>query len=203
MNKLLDDDSFNNQVYADLLAKHGHSFKSLNWGSFKSQQLRFKILSDIGLQAGDSVLDIGCGLADYYLWLSNNIPGVDYSGIDLSPSMINQAVKRFPELSLRSGTIFDNPFKELKFDYVFASGIFYLRKESPESYLFSTIKAMFDHCNKGVAFNSLSTWSSSQTPGEFYANPSSVIDFCRSLTPYVVLRHDYHPCDFTVYITKR
>jgi hypothetical protein len=53
-----------------------------------------------------------------------------------------------------------------------------------------------------VAFNSLSAWATDQEAGEFYADPLRVVDFCRRITPRVVLRHDYHPRDFTVYLYK-
>jgi hypothetical protein len=53
-----------------------------------------------------------------------------------------------------------------------------------------------------LAFNSLSNWANDQEANEFYADPVQVLNFCRELTPWVVLRHDYHPRDFTVYMYK-
>jgi hypothetical protein len=41
-----------------------------------------------------------------------------------------------------------------------------------------------------------------QEPGEFYADPVEIVRFCRSLTPWVVLRHDYLAHDFTVYLYR-
>jgi hypothetical protein len=66
----------------------------------------------------------------------------------------------------------------------------------------SMIERMFALATRAVAFNSLSTWSSDQQAGEFYADPLQTVQFCRELTPWVVLRHDYHPRDFTVYLYK-
>jgi ubiquinone/menaquinone biosynthesis C-methylase UbiE len=47
--------------------KFGHleGVKSLGWGSDYSQQKRFDILLDIGLDINDSVLDVGCGYGDF------------------------------------------------------------------------------------------------------------------------------------------
>ena len=81
-------------------------------------------------------------------------------------------------------------------------GIFFYRQDEPEEYMLNMIKAMFNRANKGIAFNSLSSWALTRTDGEFYASPSRIIDFCKQLTPSIVLRHDYHPADFTVYMYK-
>jgi len=61
---------------------------------------------------------------------------------------------------------------------------------------------MYALATTAVAFNSLSAWAPDQEAGEFYADPLQVVDLCRRLTPWVVLRHDYHPRDFTVYMYK-
>ena len=46
-------------------------------------------------------------------------------------------------------------------------------------------------------------------PGKFqggeevqYSDPSQVFRFCKSLSEWVVLRHDYLPHDFTIYMYK-
>lgn len=197
-----EDDQRNIKLYQSLLAEHGDSFRSLDWGSRESQIKRFEILADIGISAGDSVLDVGCGLADFYEWLQQNRPGVNYSAIDITSEMIMRAKARFPDVDISNATIFDLKQPEKKYDYVVASGIFVFRKENPEDYLLSTVQKMFSLCKKGIAFNSLSSWALKKTNEEFNANPSKVIDFARTLTPKVVLRHEYHPADFTVYLYK-
>ena len=88
------------------------------------------------------------------------------------------------------------------FDVVVANGIFYLLDEQPAPMMQHMIERMFSLAKKAVAFNSLSAWARDQEGGEFYADPLQTVEFCRRLTPWVVLRHDYHPRDFTVYLYK-
>jgi hypothetical protein len=88
------------------------------------------------------------------------------------------------------------------YDYVFASGIFYRRQVEPWEFLQQAVTQMFACCRKGLAFNSLSTWFPEPEAGEFYADPVKTLEWCRSLTPRVALRHDYHPRDFTIYLSK-
>jgi len=197
-----EDDQKNIELYQSLLAEHGDSFRSLDWGSRESQIKRFEILADVGITEGDSVLDVGCGLADFNEWLQKNRPGVNYSGVDITPEMITRAKARFPDVDFSNATIFDMGTPDGSFDYLVASGIFVFRKENPDFYLLSTIQKMFSLCKKGIAFNSLSLWASKKTNEEFYADPLKITNLVRTLTSRVVLRHDYHPADFTVYLYK-
>lgn len=189
--------------YQALLEKHGHSFRALNWGSAESQRKRFEVLSDVGMKSGDRILDVGCGLADFYAWILEQNPGVNYTGIDITPSMTQAALNRFPDVEITNKTIFDLEVSVDVFDYVVASGIFFLRREDPMLHMEKVISAMFQKSAKGIAFNSLSTWALEKTDREFYADPQKVLEFCRKLSPNIILRHDYHPADFTVYVFKR
>ena len=200
--KTQSDDEQTVALYESLLREHGETFRALDWGSRKSQQKRFDVLAGIGITAGDRVLDVGCGLADLNAWLIEHRPGVEYSGIDLTPGMVERARSRFPNAKILNQTIFDQDLSIGPFDYLIASGIFFLRKENPKEYMQSTVIKMFNSSTRGIAFNSLSTWANHKVDGEFYADPVDVLDFCRKLSPYVVLRHDYHPADFTVYVYR-
>jgi hypothetical protein len=116
--------------------------------------------------------------------------------------MVEEAQARFPKVQILNKTIFDLDLSIGAFDYLFASGIFVFRQESPEDYLFSTIKTMYEFCIKGISFNSLSVWAGEKSPNEFYADPVNVINFCKKISHKVVLRHDYHPADFTIYMYR-
>lgn len=191
----------NIEFYSSLLDKYGVDPKSLNWGTEQSQEIRFKILAEISTLKDQHVLDVGCGLGDFYSWLVNNKKDALYHGIDVTPKMIEVASARFTDAKFDVGTI-DNSDETRLYDFVFASGIFYLVENEPFSFMKRTISKMFSLCKKGIAFNSLSSWAEKKTNAEFYASPAETIDFCRSLSPFVVLRHDYHPADFTVYVYK-
>ena len=67
--KLIDDNLQNINFYEALLKKYGKSYKALNWGSLENQKKRFEVIADVGLKAGDSILDVGCGLSDFYGWI--------------------------------------------------------------------------------------------------------------------------------------
>ena len=59
----------NNAFYFNNYQQFGYSVKSLGWGSTESQEKRFKALSEVGIDNGDRVLDVGCGFGDLYFYL--------------------------------------------------------------------------------------------------------------------------------------
>jgi len=190
------------RYYSELLEKHGRSPQSLDWGSRRTQELRFRVLCDIAPLDGCSLLDVGCGLGDLWEYLFQRGIGVSYTGYDYTPAMISEAQKRFPTVPFMVRDFLEEPGGDPRFDYVVASGIFALRQDHPMQYLLGMVRKMFDLCRKGVAFNSLSIRASNRDPAEFNADPSQVLSSCLEITPRVVLRHDYLPHDFTVYLYK-
>lgn len=189
------------EFFTRLLSEHQMGPEALNWGSRYSQELRFRILAEIGMPTGASVLDVGCGLGDFHEWQKNEGLQLKYHGVDFTPSMVQAAQERFTDAAFKLGNLCDDDHEI--YDFVVASGIFYLRREAPQIYLEHTVEKLFLRCRQGIAFNSLSIWSPRQDQGEFYADPLKTLDFCRKLSPFVTLRHDYLPGDFTIHLRRQ
>lgn len=185
--------------YSQLLRKHGLSHRSLHWGSRDSQFKRFEILAGIADLAGESVLDVGCGLCDFYSYLGEAGVQVDYHGIDLEADMIAASRNRFASINLKVGDVLDLD-GEAQYDYVVSSGIFTYFPD--ENAIFRAVAAMFEHARKGVAFNALSPWADNHHDGEINPDPLLLVSKCTGLTTNLVLRHDYMPHDFTIYLYK-
>ena len=192
------------QYYSRLVARHGNSVHSLNWGSRRSQRTRFRVLSEVADLSRRSVLDVGCGLADLHAWLAHHARGVRYTGIDVTPAMIEAAARRFPraELQMADAQGLLRAGAE-RYDYVLASGIFSKRRSNSFADMKRCIRQMFRLARRGVAFNALSALATHKAKSEFHAQPAEVLRYCLTLSPWAVLRHDYHPRDFTVYLYKR
>ena len=187
--------------YEGLIRKYGHDPRACDYGRVESQQVKFRVLSEVMPLGKSRLLDVGCGFADFATFLEGRFPGLRYSGIDLCSAMIVEAQRNHPDLDLRVANISDASF-DRTFDVVTANGIFYLLGEQAWPMMRQMIERMYDLATSAVAFNSLSVWARDQEAGEFYADPLQVVSFCRQLTPRVVLRHDYHPRDFTIYLYK-
>jgi hypothetical protein len=87
-------------------------------------------------------------------------------------------------------------------DIVSANGIFYLLGAEAPRLMRQLVEAMFARCHEAVIFNSLSTWASVHDAGEFYADPLETLAWCREISPWVMLRHDYLPHDFLIVIRR-
>ncbi|MEO0536127.1 MAG: class I SAM-dependent methyltransferase [Cyanobacteria bacterium P01_A01_bin.123] len=59
-------------------------------------------LKDLALQAGDHILDVGCGTGESTRYLSQAYPGITVEGMDLSPGMLSEARRLDPD-----GTYFE------------------------------------------------------------------------------------------------
>lgn len=187
--------------YDNLVSRYGYHPSACDYGRVESQQRKFSIMSQITDYSDATVLDVGCGFADFAEYLSQRFEGVKYYGVDLSREMISQARLARPKLDLRVGNFLELPQNE-SYDFITANGIFYLLGDQAESVMFKIISEMVRRSRKGVVFNSLSSWAKIHEEGEYYANPLEVVEKCRELSPWITLRHDYLPHDFTIFISK-
>lgn len=197
------DDERNTLFYTERIKRHGIDVRSLDWGSRESQRLRFSVLAQVGPLNTACILDVGCGMGDFFSWLKEKGVQAQYTGIDITPKMIEIARRQFPDASFEVTSLLEyanNVTQE--YDYVIASGIFTHRTTGPVEFLKESARQMYNSCKKGVSFNCLSIWAPLKEQGEFYADPLETVSFCRSITPWVVLRHDYLPHDFTIYMYR-
>jgi SAM-dependent methyltransferase len=189
--------------YDTLVSEYGHDPRACDYGSSSSQTVKFQVLAEATLPAQPTILDVGCGFADYSDYLVQRLGqgAFTYTGVDLSACMVAKAKDLHPGLELCHSNFLDQDFQDA-FDVVNTNGTFYLLGEDAPKIMQALIRKMFAAARCVVTFNSLSTWASKYEPGEFYADPLETLVFCRTLSPRVVLRHDYLPHDFTIYLYK-
>ena len=185
--------------YDQLIGTYGHDPRSCDYGRASSQERKFRVLADVMPLEGKRVLDVGCGFADFYDYLTERYGQVHYEGVDITPQMIAKAQELHPELALSVTDILESNLSA-PYDLVTANGIFYLLGEGAWERMQQLIARMFALSSHAVAFNTLSTLASEHEPGEFYADPTMLLAYCQTLTPWVTLRHDYLQHDCTVYL---
>jgi len=187
--------------HRDSLTRYGHHPNALYWSSQRIQEIRFQVLADIGVAAGDSVLDVGCGFADFKTWLQTKAMAVDFTGVDLSPDLIRVAGDKHPDATLLCGELFDFHFKATSFDWVILSGAMNEALYDDGVYARKMIAAMFALCGKGLAFNMLDA-RTLKVHDLQSVDPQEMLIYCRTLCDHVTLQDDYLANDFTIYMRR-
>ena len=159
----------------------------------QNQAKRFETLLDIGVQEGDSILDLGCGLGHMVEHLEKIGLNVRYTGIDTSKKSIQQAYQ-FREATYIHGTIFDI---QDRYDWGLASGVFNVEFPKPE--MLETIRELLLKANKGVAFNLLSNSANNNLTYENYI-PEEIVSHLKG--DVSIVENYGVENDFTIYIKK-
>jgi len=187
--------------HRDSLTRHGHHPHALYWSGRDIQEIRFKILADIGIADGDSVLDVGCGFGDFIAWAARKDLHFSYTGIDLSPDLLLKAQMLHPDASFLSGDLFDMNFKDEHYDWVILSGALNEQLHDESAYAKSVIQRMYQLCKKGVAFNMLDA-RFLQAHDLHSQQPEAMLAYCQSLSPTCALYDEYLKNDFSIYMQK-
>lgn len=95
------------------------------------EQERHQLVDDLNLKPGDVVLDLGCGPGLWTPLLADKVmPNGRAIGLDLSPDLINYAVKNLEKESLkdimefREGDFYSTPFADNTFDLIYFGNCF-------------------------------------------------------------------------------
>ena len=139
----------NERFYKAALEKHGLTCKALHWNSAQSQSLRFKVLLSFICEdiSTCKLVDIGCGLGDLNHYMQPK--PLQYIGVDIMDTMVEEAKKRTGCEILKLDALYD----ELPLgDYYICSGAMNILQKS-ETHLF--IQNCFRASKKGFVFNIL------------------------------------------------
>ncbi len=174
------------------------------WRDLASQQIRFAQLLRLAPHDDSLVLDIGCGLGDFYSYLQQHAKarGVHYLGIDLQDDFISRAQQVYAHEA--SAQFVRADFSQAHMpsaDYVYASGLFCYPSREPD-YFLAAIAKLYGIARRGLAFNMLD--QAKFDGGDFLVTHSrqKILDYCSSLCGTMELHHDYGLEDFTVIMRR-
>jgi SAM-dependent methyltransferase len=183
------------------LLLHGDRPEAVGWSS-KGQILRHQAMLDVGDINNNKILDFGCGKGDFYRFLGEMEIHVKYTGFDINEKLIALAMQKHPEADFRVFDINKDILDE-DFDYIFLCGVFNLQVEGIDETVKNTLTKLFKRCRKALAFNALSLYEPKKDFELHYISPGDILDFTvRNLSPFVSLRHDRIPYDFTMFVYR-
>ena len=184
--------------YRYLFLKYG-SGPEATGGSAEGRRFRFSKLMEIADLKNQRVLDLGCGMGDFYPFLTELFGKVDYTGIDIVPETIAYAAKKYPQARFECRDVRAEGI-DATFDYVLLNEVFNNELADGEAYMKELLTTAFQHCARGLAFNFISTYVNFRDGERAYHDPLEVLDFClKTLTRKVTLYHHYERCDVAVF----
>lgn len=161
----------------------------------RSQRARFSTVDPL-VSPRCSILDVGCGVGDLYGYLRDGTVRCDYSGVDLSPRMVERAQDKYPDGHFRTANILEwapGP----RFDLVVSIGIHSDPIPEAADVLQQIMAQQFALC-RVAAHVSLLSDRYPHGPHVLAWRPEDVFAMAMKITPWVSLQHDYLPHDFSV-----
>jgi len=187
----------NQKYYNEVVTRHGVSAQGVHWNSQATQYKRFEVLlSMLDMNEYSSVVDVGCGFADLYLYIQENeMPFSTYIGLEVMESMVVEARNRV-ECEIRVADVLSDALP--KADYYICSGAMNILTRD-ETYLF--IKRCLEASDKGFVFNMLEGEDESMVYN--YFKPKEIEMFAKELGVSYTMKKGYLSRDFTVLLAKQ
>ena len=195
-----------------------YDVRTLGWGSTEQQELRFDQTLHGGVDFTNRVvLDLGCGFGDYLSFLSNRkMRFREYIGMDINPDLLNEARKRHSRRRRQNfrfttgDLVIETPKKPIA-DVGVMLGVLNLNHKGVVDnyeYSFLCIRNAFALVREALIVDFLSANRFTEYPKEefvFYHEPERMLSFALTLTPGVLLKHDYEPIpqkEFMMFLKK-
>src|SRR5579864_4020281 len=197
----LDPDDLNSVVerYQRRIAEHGPTFASLNSGSEEKQNLRHSVHATALRGAKPSILEIGCGLGDFYKYLVGRQIECVYHGYDIVPEYIAECRRTHPQAKFEVRNIFLDGI-EGAYDTVVMSQVLnnrYLKSDNMQV-MQRALQLAFQHTRISVSVDMLSTYVDFRNPDLFYYSPEEIFRVAKTIATRVLIRHDYRAFEFCI-----
>lgn len=180
----------------------GLTFDSMKSGSIEKQILRHQVHADSIKTFNPRILDIGCGLGSFYLFLEGKME-FTYKGIDIVPEYIDYCKSNFSNCTFELKNVFENGINET-FDNIILSQVLNNRYQHSDNMevLERMIEICFECTNVGLSIDLMSKYVDFEINDLYYYSPEKVFTIAKKFTKRVMLRHDYRPYEFCIQLYK-
>lgn len=186
----------NEKKYEALKSNSSYSSR-VGYYDITRQYLRFaEIKHFIGNQSG-SILDVGCGNAEFLQFLKATGFDGKYFGIDVCQRLIKEAKNRFPSCKFTQGDILK--LKKIKYDYIVASGIFNFNYGQDIYLVKKLLLIMFSLAKRKVIFNGICKQKSKKDRESFFIDQWCLCKWIeKKLNCYIEIRSNIIDFNFTI-----
>jgi SAM-dependent methyltransferase len=194
--------------YRESVARHGTGFRATLWASERSQQIRFRVFTEMVYFADKRVLDAGCSRGDFAAYLLEAGQLYDrYIGIDGIDSVIAYARQRgLPRCRFESGDLVARPglMRTGRPHIVCISGTL---NTMTDEQVMAVLEGAWQAARETLAFNFLSDRCGPEAPPQDQfarrLDALGLLDWALSCTWDVRFRQDYFPAGHDATIVMR
>jgi SAM-dependent methyltransferase len=198
--------------YEESFEQFGPSSAGVDWGQDKTRLLiRYDNMLDVmekpQARKKQSLLDVGCGFGGLAAYASQKDIALNYTGIDVATNMIRWAKKNIKKSKFIEDDFLAHDFSGATYDYVICNGILTQKLDCSmlemDVFAKTLIHKMYNLCNKGTAFNIMTTYVNFFAPNLYYKHPAELLSYCLSeISTKVKIDHAYGLYEFTVYVYR-
>ena len=200
-----------NKFYSDLLKEKGFGVDAVASKHQTYKELRYDKLSQVFRNDNNSfsLHDVGFGLGHYYEFLKkkcHNNRSFTYSGSEVTTRFVEESAKLYPECNFICRDIAEQPYDD-HYDYLIFAGTFYHLIDTTEKDFTKYIEALltnaFIMCDRGLAFNFITSYVEYKKPGLFYGDIQEIINFIvKKLSRFFTIDHSYPLYEYTICVYK-
>ena len=199
--------------YSQRFDEFGATSRGVDWSKEEDVCVRYdKMLAVMGQELADinnqiTLLDVGCGYGGLFAYAEKKGIKMQYTGIDVASNMISWAKKHLDNGKFIEADFTQYSFGKRKFGFIVCNGILTQKLSASlldmDEFAKKLIKKMFDLCDKGIAFNVMSTYVNFFAPNLYYKHPAELLSYCLSeISRKVKLDHSYGLYEYTLYVYK-
>lgn len=197
-------DELAKEYVIDFFSKRLTHFKdspeAVGW-TYKGQIMRYEAILQFINPSGSTILDFGCGKGDFYRFLKQRGIECKYTGIDINPTLIELARKKYGENLFYERDIEREPLKDT-FDYVVAIGVFNLQVQGIKETARECLKILFSHTSQRLVATFLNCQTRLRDIGVTYFSKDELIEFASALTDKFQLEDSLIEGDFFLILDR-
>lgn len=188
-----------NSRYSARLARYGRDPRTLGWDTRANQAARFAVALQSVDFANKKVLDVGCGLADFYTYIrSQDIEVAGYIGLDINGDLVEEAKRQHPNGEFIVGNLLTTDLTSVAPDIVVMFGVMNFRfsEVDNEKFAWNMLSRAYELAGECAVADMLSSVTDPDYTREsfvYYYETEKVLSWGLELSANVQIRCDYIP----------
>jgi SAM-dependent methyltransferase len=185
--------------YKNRIDHHGVSLESMASGGAEKQRIRHAIHATALRGANPAILDVGCGIGQFYAFLKGQGLACQFTGYDIVPEYVEYCKAHYGDAAFEGRNIFTDGIDGV-FDSVVISQSLNNRycQSDNMTVLATALEVAFRHTRVSVSVDMLSSYVDYELPDLYYYRPEEVFRIAKGICRRVCLRHDYRPFEFCI-----